>query len=149
MMRQLVRKFLTRRGTFLASFGAVYAIIGYSILTISNAPAVQAQVHKALHTALRVAPLDVYGWLWIASGVIAIVASWTPRYEMWGFGTTAFMPTLWAVVYFSAWNTMPRAWLSAVVYLLLAASVLIVAGLPDPSELEELRQALHMRNGGE
>lgn len=146
MMRGFVRRWVTRRGTFLVSFGAVYIILGYSILTLSNSPTTNAAAHKALRFALEIAPLSVYGWLWIASGAVAIAAGVLSRYEVIGFGIAAFMPTLWALVYFTAWDTLPRAWLSAAVYLLLATSVLIVAGMPDPAELEELRRAINLRS---
>lgn len=145
-LRRFRRKF-SSRGTFLMAFGFVYLILGYSILTLPDTPAVHTQVHKQLRLALQVMPLDAYATLWLIAGVIAIVAGFIQRWDMWGFGTAAIMPTAWSIVYFSAWNTIPHAWLSAAVYLLLAAAVLIVAGMPDPEELEELRRLIKVRSG--
>lgn len=122
------------RGAFLALFGAVYLLIAYSFLGTRVTP----QVRHALRLALNVAPLQVYAWAWAVAGAISVVCGlFCPGRKAVGFTAAVVMPTLWAVVYFAAWidGDIPRGWVSGVLFLLLAAAVAVVAGMPEPREL--------------
>ena len=135
-MRRRVETYLGRRGTFLALFGCVYALIGYSYLTLEVTPLVR----HALRLALRLAPLDAYGWAWIGAGVIAVVCGlFCPGRKTVGFLAAMLMPAMWSLIYLATWldGDIPRGWVSAVVYVLLAAAVSVVAGMPEPAEFRK------------
>lgn len=128
-----------RRGAFLVLFGAVYVLLGYSYLSVTVTPAVR----HSLKLALSVAPLEVYAWGWIVAGAVAIVAGvmLPVAWKAAGFAAAVVMPTIWALVALTAWTDghVARAWVTAVVYALLAGSVAVVAGMVDPGDLEAHR----------
>ena len=131
-----------RRGLFLVLFGAVYLLIGYSYLTVSQTS--QPLVKHALRLALNVAPLTVYGWLWVAAGGLAAVSGLftiTSSRRPIGFIAAVVMPSLWTLVYLAAWidGDVPRGWVSALLFGLLAAAVWVVAGMPDPHEFPKAK----------
>lgn len=135
----LLRRFglhVGRRGAFLILFGAVYALIGYSYLTLS--PVSETAVRHALRLALNVAPLPVWGWAWITAGAVAMLcgACCTGRKAV-GFAAAVVLPALWAVVYVAAWlvGDIARGWVSAAIYAALAAAVAVIAGMPEPRDL--------------
>lgn len=123
---------VSRRGAFLALFGVVFILIGYSYLNIpaSSKPFLQAY----LRTALSIAPIEVYGWLWIVAGSVALLGGIIRRLDWLGFGAAVMLPLLWVAIYFDAqWqDKSPRAWVSALVYLALAGAIALVAGMSDP-----------------
>jgi len=125
-----------RRGAFLILFGAVYALIGYSYLTLS--PVSEAAVRRSLHLALNVAPLPAWGWAWLAAGAVAVACgAFCPGRKAGGFATAVVLPALWAVVNLAAWvaGDIPRGWVSAAIYAALAAAVAVIAGMPEPRDL--------------
>jgi hypothetical protein len=66
-------RMLGRRGAFLLAFGMVWGLIGYG--QISAPPPDQ----RGLHLLLDRVPLEVWGWLWITAGVVAIVSAFLPQ----------------------------------------------------------------------
>lgn len=128
---------LGRRGAFLVLFAVVYALIGYSYLTLS--PASVKAVRMSLHWALNVAPLPVWGWVWIATAVIAAASGlFAPGRKAAGFVAGVVMPVLWGLANLAAWisRDVPRGWVSAAIYAALAAAVGVVAGMPEPAALK-------------
>lgn len=122
----------SRRGTFLASMGVVFALIGYSYLSIS--PIERPAVEHALRLALEVLPLWVYGVLWVVAGALSILDGLRHNVRsVVGFTAAVIMPTAQAVIYFAAWldGDLPRGWVSAVVFAAIAVAVLVVAGMPE------------------
>lgn len=134
-MATLQRLHVGRRGVFLALFGAVYLLIGYSYLAVpkESLPAVK----HGLRLAVNIAPLQVYGWAWIATGAVAVVSglfTLTSTRRPIGFAAAVLMPSLWVVIYLAAWlaGDVPRGWVSAALFALIAAAVAVVAGMTDP-----------------
>jgi hypothetical protein len=123
----------TRRGVFLALFGIIYILLGSSYF-VPVTPA----LHHALHLAIAVAPLWLYGIGWCACGLMCILVGVVggPRLEMLGFIAAICPSTLWAVIYMAAWidNDIPRGWVSSLIFAGLAASVGVVSGMVDPIE---------------
>lgn len=120
---------LGRRGAILLCYGIVWAIIGYGQIT-SPAPDL-----RGLRLLLQTMPLDVWGWIWVASGLIAIVSAWLPPERDWpGFLALPLMVLPWTVSYLLAWiiGDYPRGWLASVVWGAIAAPVLVVAGWREP-----------------
>lgn len=133
MMLIQTRRFqLSRRGAFLALFGIVFILLGYSYLNIP--PDSVPQLRHYLRFALSLAPIEFYGWAWIACGAIALIGGlWHPL-DWLGFAAAVFMPLAWAVAYFDAefQDGVPRAWVSGMVFALLAGAIGLVAGMADP-----------------
>jgi hypothetical protein len=137
MMPWLRRSFqhVGYRGTFLAAFGGVYILIGFSYLDIPSS-AVPA-VRKSLRVALEVAPLSFYAWAWIVAGIIAVwsgLFTITSERRPIGFAVSVMMPTLWAIVNLTEWvkHDNSRGWVGCSVYALLAVAVATVAGMLEP-----------------
>ena len=123
------------RGVFLALFGIVYLLLGYSYIGVHITP----QVRHALRIALQVAPLPVYAWGWVTTGAISVLCGlFCPGRKAVGFAAAILMPAIWSLVYTDAWleGGIPRAWVSVAVFAALAAAVAVVAGMPDPRQLE-------------
>src|SRR4051812_46706591 len=141
MPRRIVRRLsrlLGRRGAILLSYGVVWAIIGYGQIT-SPAPDL-----RGLRLLLQMMPLDAWGWIWVTSGLIAIISAWLPQERDWpGFLALPLMVLPWAVSYLLAWiiGDFPRGWVAAVVWGAIAAPVLVTAGWrepPRPKRLESI-----------
>ena len=132
MMLQVGRWSVRRRGLFLALMGVVFVLLGYSLLAVT--PVERAAVEHALHPAVSLAPLWVYGVAWIVCGVVSIVDGLRPGVRSaLGFTAAVIMPTLWALVYLAAWwqGDLPRGWVSSAVFAALAGAIMIVAGMPQ------------------
>lgn len=138
MPRRIVRRLsglLGRRGAILLCYGVVWSIIGYGQIT-SPAPDL-----RGLRLLLQMMPLDVWGWIWVASGLIAIVSAWLPQEKDWpGFLALPLMVLPWAASYLLAWiiGDFPRGWVAAVVWGAIAAPVLVVAGWREPPRPKRL-----------
>lgn len=123
---------VSRRDAFLGVFGVAYILIGYSLLSI---PALFKPIlHMSLRAALDIAPIDFYGWLWIAVGCLAVLGAVFSRFDQIGFGVATAMPLLWSVAYWAAeiQDGVPRAWVGGVTYALLGLAVWLVSGMYDP-----------------
>ncbi len=141
MPRRVARRLgraLGRRGAILLSYGIVWAIIGYGQIT-SPAPDL-----RGLRLLLQTMPLDAWGWIWVASGIIAIVSAWLPQGRDWpGFLALPLMVLPWMVSYLLAWiiGDFPRGWVATVVWGAIAAPVLVVAGWREPVRPKRLESS--------
>lgn len=107
----------------------MWTIIGYGQIT---APAPDL---RGLRLLLQTMPLDAWGWLWVASGLIAIASAWLPQGKDWvGFLALPIIVLPWMASYLLAWiiGDFPRGWLAAVVWGAIAAPVLVAAGWDEP-----------------
>lgn len=141
MPRRVVRRLgrtLGRRGAILLSYGVVWAIIGYGQIT-SPAPDL-----RGLRLLLQTMPLEAWGWIWVASGIIAIISAWLPQGRDWpGFLALPLMVLPWMVSYLLAWiiGDFPRGWVATVVWGAIAAPVLVVAGWREPVRPKRLESS--------
>jgi hypothetical protein len=61
-------------------------------------------------------PLEVWGWLWITAGVVAIVSAFLPQgSDRFGFLALSLIVTPWIVSYLAAWwqGGFPRGWIAS------------------------------------
>lgn len=141
MPRRVARRLgraLGRRGAILLSYGIVWAIIGYGQIT-SPAPDL-----RGLRLLLQTMPLEAWGWIWVASGIIAIISAWLPQGRDWpGFLALPLMVLPWMVSYLLAWiiGDFPRGWVATVVWGAIAAPVLVVAGWREPVRPKRLESS--------
>lgn len=126
--RRLARA-LGRRGAFLLAIGMVWGLIGYG--QVSSPPPDQ----RGLRLLLDRVPLEVWGWLWITAGLIAMVSAFLPQgSDRFGFLSLSLMVTPWIISYLVAWwqGTFPRGWIAAALYGGLAIGIMVVAGWGEP-----------------
>lgn len=131
---------VSRRDAFLAVFGVVYALVGYSYLSI---PAVyKPLLHAQFRFALNLAPLEFYGWAWMISGLLCILGAVVHRFDGLGFAAGVFMPLIWSAACWSAEfaDGVPRAWVGGVIYAVLGLGMWIVSGMPDPLDVAGVRR---------
>lgn len=122
------------RRKFLIAFGVAFAAIGFSYMT--------AEPTAPVRVALRWIdwlPFWVLGSIWVACGAVAIVSSFLPTTrDKPGFLCLSIPPTLWAGAYLVAagldqWAGYgaPRAWVSVIVFGVIAFAVDVVSGMVD------------------
>ncbi|WP_406418463.1 hypothetical protein [Streptomyces sp. NBC_01614] len=132
MPRRVARRLgraLGRRGAFLLSFGMVWGLIGYGQL-VSPQPD-----QRGLKLLLNRVPLEVWGWLWIAAGLVAVVSAFLPQgSDRFGYAALYLMVTPWIVSYLVAWaqGNFPRGWVASALYGGLAIGIMVVAGWGEP-----------------
>lgn len=122
---------ISRRDSFLVLFGVAYLLVGYSYLSIP--PLYKPLLHAQFRLALDFAPIEFYGWLWIAAGALCIAGGAVHRYDSFGFAAGVAMPLIWSCAcWAAALDGVPRAWVSGVLYAVFGLAVWIVSGMYDP-----------------
>lgn len=128
-----------RRGVFLIMFGTIYLVVGVNTLTI---PA-----RRFAAVAPEVGPfLDhpLWGLMWLGGGLVAIAVALRPRWVQGdGRGFTALLvpPFAWTLFYAASvvsylltageWGRV-QSLSGAAVWSIAWATVLLIAGWPDP-----------------
>jgi hypothetical protein len=129
-------RLLGRRGAILLSYGTVWALYGYGQL-VSPQPD-----QRGLTLATQVLPLHVWGWLWIATGILALGAAFVPQGVDWfGFVALVLIVLPWMLSYLVSWllGDFPRGWVAAAVWAVIAIPVIVAAGwreAPRPKRVE-------------
>lgn len=128
---------LGRRGAFLLAFGTAWAVYGCGLLSAGPTFAQS----RGLTVLTRIAPIDVWSWLWIVAGLVALATAFvaSPGGDTAGFVGAVLPPLAWAVAYLLAWllGDYPRGWITAGPWAAIAVTAMIAAGTPE-----------HIRRGG-
>ncbi|MCZ4506950.1 hypothetical protein O3Q52_01740 [Streptomyces sp. ActVer] len=141
MPRRAVRRLgrqLGRRGAILLSYGTVWALYGYAQV-VSPQPD-----QRGLEPLLELWSLHVWGWLWVITGLVAVVSAWLPQGFDWpGFLALPLIVLPWMVSYLATWlaGDFPRGWVAAVVWGVIAVPVLVVAGWREPPGVKRVSNA--------
>jgi hypothetical protein len=136
---QIVRRLgvmLGRRGAILLCYGAVWALYGYA--QIASPPPDQ----RGLQPLLQLWSLDVWGGLWVAAGLLAMVSAWLPTGRDWmAFPALQLVVLPWMGCYLATWlmGQYPRGWIAAAVWGLISVPVWVVAGWPEPPRAKRVR----------
>lgn len=119
------------RGAALLAFACLDAVIGWSLLDAQGQA--QARAIPAYAAIRAMLPLSVWGWLWIAVSATCAVSAFM-RSDRAGFAGAIGVKAVWAGGLLVAWWPMhvPRAWLGAAVWVVLALLVLVISDWPDP-----------------
>ncbi|MDX3713361.1 hypothetical protein PV733_31360 [Streptomyces europaeiscabiei] len=134
VVRRLGRM-LGRRGAILLCYGAVWALYGYA--QIASPPPDQ----RGLQPLLELMPLDVWGGLWMAAGLLAVVAAWLPQGMDWpAYPALQLVVLPWMGCYFATWlmGDFPRGWIAAAVWGLISVPVWVAAGWPEPPRVKRV-----------
>lgn len=85
-----------RHDLILSVAGCMYVMIGIAYITISPSPGRSAP----LQILLRIAPLQFWGWVFVAAGLLSIISSrWPPSAETWGYVVLTGISTGWGSAY--------------------------------------------------
>lgn len=123
-----------RHSTALLVVGVLYIFIGYQYI-VTPANPVRT---RALFAVLQVAPISVWGSMFIFAGVLALVSTrWPPLTETWGYVVVTGLSTGWAATYLTGiwffqspvqnysqvflWGTLGFMWM-------------VFAGFPNPEK---------------
>lgn len=139
-VRRLTRQ-LGRRGAILTLKGTISTLYGYAqVVQPTGDP-------DGLALLLKAWPLAIWGWLWVAAGVIALVCAWLPsRWDWPGFLAVWLMATPWAMAYLLSWwplGQSPHGWVPAVIWGAFGSVCLVVIGWDEqpPRRTEPARGA--------
>lgn len=124
-----------RHSLVLAVAGLVYIAFGSVLVgTVPSADRV-----SGLRLALAVAPLSVWGVLWIVAGCLAVVsARWPPASKTWGYSAMSGLAFCWAAMYLMGIVLLdaPISGASgALVWSLVGFLWWAIAGLMNPDDL--------------
>ncbi|MFB7739559.1 hypothetical protein ACFC08_35470 [Streptomyces sp. NPDC056112] len=129
---------LGRRGALLTLKGTIAVLYGYGQI-IQPVPD-----QRGLHLLLKAAPIDAWGWTWIAAGVTALVCAWLPQRRDWpGFLAVWLIGSAWAMAYLVAWwplDEYPRGWVPAAIFGAFGAVCLVAIGWDEPARQEPPRE---------
>lgn len=133
MERSRVRDRVGRRGGYLLLKAVMFAGHGLLFLLWPPTPALAA----ALRVPLTLAPLRVWGGVWLAAAVVAAASAFRrgPGSDRWGFLALILVASFWASSYVAGavigTGGFARGMVAALLYSTLAGVIVIVAGWPE------------------
>lgn len=82
------------------------------------------------------APLHLLGWVWIAAAALGVAGCVVRGLQPAAFAASSALHVAWGFSYLASWVVFdePRGWVTAAVYLVIAALVLVVAGIREGSD---------------
>lgn len=130
MLHALARR-VGRRGAALLFFATLDFIYGWSLLDpTSTATASPGYVWLA-----SVLPVQVWGLAWTVVGAFCLVGAFV-REDSIAWVAAMAIKVMWGVLWFCGWLLagVERGWVSAAVWLPMAALVALLAGWPEPGD---------------
>lgn len=132
-----LRRQTGRRGAALLVFAFVDFALAWSLIDPANAAVTAAQ--PSYRAMAEVAPLAFWGWVWVAVGFVCLAAA-LARDDRFGFGVAIGIKVVWSGCFVASWLAydVPRAWVGAALWGVVAALVYLIAGWPEPWDTEAL-----------
>lgn len=98
-------------------------------------PSWSARNSESFKFLSEVFPIYVWGSLWGIVGLICLVSAFI-RSDKFGFSAAIGIKILWGSIYIGAqvWGGVERGYVSAAIWLALAALIFILASWPEPPE---------------
>jgi hypothetical protein len=131
--REVIRppRVVGRRGAVLAYLAVVDVLYALSLWRPGGT---QGQSATMLFIA-GVMPLSWWAALWLSIAVLCTAGAFVHRFDRAAFAAAAGIKTLWGGTFLFGWiaGDVSRGWVSAVIWLGLAALVMILAGWPEPN----------------
>jgi len=144
ILSPFTRQKIGRRGACLLIFGFVPAMIGASLFVQPHDRHGQSRVVPVL---AKMAPDTVWGSLWLALGVVAMICAFLGwRAQRVGFVLAYGLPLLWGAADMISWllGWLPVGWVPALIYLGYCLLVVIIAGWDEPNVILELTEPERM-----
>jgi hypothetical protein len=125
-MRPRIAQRVGRRGAFLL-FLAVLDFVYAWALHLATTP---QQAHVQPDYLL---PWQVWAVWYVVAGLANLAGAFAKK-DMWAFAQAALLKAAWGSLSLILWfrGQQPNGWLSAVIWLCLAATVLVIASWPEP-----------------
>lgn len=126
-MKRLINR-IGRRGAFLLFLAMLDFVYGYALLY----PTPTALNSTAYQFLISILPLQVWGALWIAVGLLCLIYAFMKR-DAVGYGAAVFLKILWATIFFLGWlfAGVERGYLSSVIWGSFAAILILIASWPE------------------
>lgn len=124
---------LGHRGLFMLLLGGIEVIYGAGLLAAAGHDHVREHWWPASVQELGGFPLDTWGIIWCAIGVICLASAWS-KADRIAYAAAALLNTGWAILAVHRWLTTGEAgaWAPAAIYTGIAGGVLLVSGWPEP-----------------
>lgn len=118
-----------RRGSALLFFTTLDVIYGMSLL----APTSSVTTTSGYRWLASVFPLQVWGGIWLLVGVLCLVGAFVHEDSV-AWVAAMSIKVMWGALWFLGWAIagVERGWVSATVWLAMAALVALLAGWPEP-----------------
>lgn len=85
-----------RHSLVLAVGGLVYLFVGIAFIRM---PVTDTRA-ASIELALRLAPMTVWGTVWVVTGILALASTrWPPATETWGYTAMTSLAALWSAIY--------------------------------------------------
>lgn len=126
---------LGRRGAILLSYGTVWGLFGYAQIVSPNPD------RRGIEPLVALLPLDVWGALWIATGLVAAVSAWLPQGWDWpAFPALQLIVLPWIGSNLATWilGEFPRGWIAALVWGAICVPVWVTAGWREPPRVKRV-----------
>ncbi|MDN4173908.1 hypothetical protein QWY28_13185 [Nocardioides sp. SOB77] len=124
-----------RHSLVLTLGGFIYLSVGMVYLGTDAPPS----RNRSLELALNVAPLQVWGLVWIAAGIAGLIsARWPPASEKWGYTVMSSLAALWGSGYALGvlfLDTPDQALSGGAVWTLVAVLWWGISGLENPGRV--------------
>jgi hypothetical protein len=96
----------------------------------------------ALAVILQIAPIQVWGWLFVAVGILAMISAKWPRLtEIWGYMVLTGLSSGWAATYLTGIIFFRAPWGPSITQVILWGCLAFVwwaiSGLPNPEKMTE------------
>lgn len=125
-----------RHSTILMVVGFLFVLIG---LGYAFSPPTEGRTNS-LRVILQVAPIQVWGGMFVISGLLAMLSSrWPPLNNTWGYMLLTGISSGWSATYLTGWMFFgsPTANLGqCLVWGILGFMWWAISGLPNPEILE-------------
>ncbi|WP_202236540.1 hypothetical protein [Actinacidiphila reveromycinica] len=123
---------MSRTGRRLGYRGAALLICGAGWTTYGAGLLADPRfgITRGVTALTHIAPMCVWGWVWVASGVLCAAAAPLPsRRDWWGWAMASAMPAVWAVAYTTAraLGTLAQGWYSGVTWAVFPGLLAILA----------------------
>lgn len=85
---------------------------------------------RGVDALVQIAPIWVWGWVWITSGVVSCAAApLRSGRDWWGWIAAAGMPAIWACAYSGAraLGTLPQGWYAAMTWAVYPVLLALIA----------------------
>lgn len=120
---------LGRRGSALLFFATLDVIYGWSLLD----PTSSVTANDGYRWVASLFPLQVWGVIWLFVGLLCLIGAFVHEDSIAWVAAMA-IKVMWGTVWFCGWAIagVERGWVSAAVWLPMAALVALLAGWPEP-----------------